>query len=141
MPIADVAQAQAVVRLAFEGKGSGEVGQAMDLLLKNARYNVDSPLLAMRVFGCVTHLPLSFHVLGRAGFPGHLSAEQGVALLDVLRQRGADPTTTVTLDGLAYGPGEFLTEYAQRLGQPVPETVVAWMNVHWAPPKPPKPVV
>ena len=46
MPIADVAQAQAVVRLAFEGKGSGEVGQAMDLLLKNARYNVDSPLLA-----------------------------------------------------------------------------------------------
>lgn len=136
MPIADVAQAQALLRLAFEGHPSEDLGGALDLLLKNARYNVDSPLLAMRVFGCVTHLPLSFHVLGRAGFPGHLSVEQGVALLDLLRTRGADTATTVTLDGQAYGPKAFLNEYAQRLGQPVPAAMVAWMDAHWAPAKP-----
>lgn len=136
MPLLDIAQAQAIVRQAFEGKLRPELSEALGLLLKNARHDVNSPQLAMRVFGCVTQLPLSFHVLGRAGFPGHIPAEQGVAILKVLKEYGASADATVVLDGQTYNPLEFLREYAQRMEIPVPAVLEDWMKAHW-PPTPP----
>lgn len=139
MPLLDIAQAQSIVRQAFEGQLRPELSKALGLLLKNARYDVNSPLLSMRVFGCVTQLPLSFHVLGRSGFPGHIPAEQGVAILKVLKEYGASPDTTVVLDGQTYNPLEFLREYAQRMEHPVSPVLENWIQENWAPTPTPSP--
>lgn len=128
-----LAHAYALIRQALDGGDTSSLSKALTVALKNHINEVDSPRLAMRVLGCITDLPLSFHVVARAGLPDQMPTRQGIAILDALRQAGASPNATIDLDGVSYTPEAFLLDMARRMGKPVNTGLSDWMAHNWAP--------
>lgn len=128
-----LAHAHALIRQALDGGDTSSLSKALTVALKDHTNEVDSPRLAMRVLGCVTDLPLSFHVVARAGLPDQMPTRQGIAILEALRQAGASPNATIELDEVSYTPHTFLLDMARRMGKPVNTGLSDWMAQHWSP--------
>ncbi len=105
-----------VLRDAFAGQPVDNLEQALDVACE--RYSVDSPLLAAKVFGVSTGVPLFSHVLIRTGSipvdAHYLDVPQGIALLEALLKQGADVGVPVTISDRTYTPLELLVASLPR---------------------------
>lgn len=108
-------QSLATLRHAFDGAREPRLREAMAVATE--AHEVDSLALARAVFSWHVTQPLLFQAIVRTGAvptDGYMGVDEGLALMDALKECGADARATYEVAGRAYTPLELLVASLPR---------------------------